>query len=169
MNEKLSYNGIVTLVHRVNNRIVSKKYYNNGTNNLFEAYARALCGQSIDRFIPKHLDVGTGSGKTFTSIVKNEVSIPVTITYKDSGSDGGEYADIDGTAVPYCRVSVVLFPDMFTKVANTDTLTIVLKSEKDLALAEVDVGGLSAAINDTTSGIQLLLLWDLYVTNGGTK
>lgn len=172
MTDKLSYNGLVTLIHRVNNTIVSKKYYNSGTNNLFEAYARALCGQSISRFIPNHIDVGTvdkGDKGTFSSVVKNGVTIPITLTYKDGGIDGGVYLDTDDTtSVPYCRVSAVLFPEMFdNKLQSTDTLHIALKSDSDTILAEVNVDGLAEAITYTTSGIQLLLLWDLYVTNGG--
>jgi hypothetical protein len=169
MNEKLSYNGLVTLLHRVNNNIVSQKYYNSGTKHLFEAYARALCGQSISRFIPRHLDVGIIKDGTFNTKVKNGVTIPVTVTYKDGGIDGGNYTDKDGkTMVPYCRVSAVLFPDMFDGVTEGDTLTIALMAD-EVSLAEVTVDGLSDAINDTSAGIQLLLLWDLYVTNGGSE
>ena len=163
---------MVTLIQRVNNRVVSKKYHNKGEYRLFEAYARALSGQSISRFIPKQLDAGIVSvdGNTheevFSTKVRNGVTIPVLTSYKEGGTDGGDYKD-GGVSVPYCRVSVTLFSDMFdlSDVDEGDTLRIRLKSSNNNVLAGVDVPGLAKAVKDTSSGIQLLLLWDLYVTN----
>lgn len=171
MNEKLSYSGVVTIIHRVNNKIVSEKHYNNGTINLFEAYARALCGQSIDRFIPKRLDVGIVNSGTFATKVKSGVTIPVLTTYKSGGTDGGEYQDGKYTEVnvPYCRVSTTLATDMFENIDEASELTVILKSASDLDIAEVNVDGLASAIKDASSGIQLLLVWDLYVTNTPTE
>ena len=171
MNEKLSYSGVVTLLHRVNNKVVYEKHYNNGTLNLFEAYARALCGQSITRFIPKRIDVGlVGDNNVFNTRVKPGVSIPVVIAYKSGGTDGGKY--IDGkydTDVPYCRVSTTLSADMFENIDSASNLTVILKSAGGLDIAVVEVSGLAEAINDANAGIQLLLVWDLYVTNSSTE
>jgi hypothetical protein len=176
MNDSIVYNGVVTLIHRVNNKVVSKRCYNSGTINLFEAFIRAICGQSIDRFQPKKIDIGFMEEGEFVSKVKNGVDIPVVVTYKDAGTDGGNYESPFGQhslKVPYCRVSVALFTDMMQNVqslgSNENALTVVLKSSNDDILASVNVEGLVEALTAATSGVQLLLLWDLYVTNGGSN
>ena len=171
MNENLSYNGAITLIHRFNNKEVSRKFYNKGTINLFEAYARAMCGQSISRFLPSTLDVGSIQEGEFITKIKNGVTIPVLTTYKSEGTDGGVYKDNpndnSSPTVPYCRVSATLFSDMFNAISESEQLIIVLKSRDGNSLAEVNVSGLSEAIAQASSTIQLVLLWDLYITNGG--
>jgi hypothetical protein len=170
MNEKLLYNGVVTLIHKVGNRVTSKKYYNNGTNRLFEAYARALCGQSINNFTPKYVDIGkmetigiTNTETQFSSVIKDNIDIPVFTTYKDVDIDGGEYG------VPYCRVNIMLSHNMFNSevLEGTTTLTLKLKSSTDdeSVLATTEVANLSSDIISATNGTQLIVLWDLYINN----
>lgn len=166
MNERLVYNGVVTLIQKFKDRVVSKRYHNSGENHLFEAYARALCGQTINSFIPKFIDVGVVSdGGEFQSVVKSGVTIPVLASYKSANTDGGNYG------VPYCRVSVTMLSNMFDGVETDSELHLQLKSShtNDNILATVMVNELSSAITSTTSGIQLILLWDLYITNENSE
>ena len=157
MNEKLTYNGVVTLIHRLNNQIVSKKYYNNGTSHLFEAYTRALCGQSIQNFIPKRINVVRSDS---SSAVIPGVTIPILLSYKDADTDGADYGQ------PYCRVSINLLSSMFdSSLRNGEQLKVQLISTGGMVLAEVMVDGLAGAINSASAGIQLIMLWDLYVDN----
>ena len=61
-----------------------------------------------------------------------------------------------------------------SKFSGNDDLTVRLKStnntngshnDDDYILASVNVKGLAGAIHTTSVNIQLILLWDLYITN----
>ena len=167
MNDKFSYTGVVTLVERVNNKIVSKRYYNNGENRLFEAYARALSGQPITNYIPQYINIFDSDDNQV-----NTNPIPVIVNYKDTDTDGGNYG------VPYTRVSVIILKNMINiKTSNSETETegekIKLYSSstanEDTLLASTNINGILGTINGMASGVQLIVLWDLYVKNGGNE
>ncbi len=164
MNNSFSYNGVVTLVQRVDGKEVSKTYHNNGTEQLFELFARAMVGQTVTEMSPTHIDVLIKDDKTnkFNSVLKNKISI--ITSYKNKDSDGGLYG------VPYCRISLVLLKNMFNTelFKRDDSLTLELKSSYNddvITLAYVNVNGMAKTILDMSPAIQLILLWDLYITN----
>lgn len=165
MNNKFSYNGVVTLIERVNNKTVSKKYYNNGTETLFEAYARALSGQSINNFIPQYINMYSVSVDDGRETLITNNPIPVMVSYKEKNTDGGEYD------VPYIRISVVILKSM-VNLTNNDPIRLKLccssNRTNDKELAVVDIPNLATTISPMSTGVQLILLWDLYVSNDTT-
>ena len=157
MHNKFAYQGTVTLVTRINNQIISKKYYNNGTEYLFEAYARAISNQPINSFIPTKLDIGI-NGSTFTSKLRNKLDVVVNYQAKDT--DGGDYG------VSYTRISVVITKDAFLSTSDADVLTLRLESSTGVPLAHVLMDAdFNNTIKSMSQGVQLILLWDLYITN----
>ena len=164
MNSNFSYNGVVTIVERVNNKTVSRKCYNHGTSRLFEAYSRALAGQPINNYIPQYIAITDVNGNN----ILNQ-AIPIIISYKDINEDGGDYG------VPYNRISTVLLKSMFSNIP-IDKWKLKLKNSNNLnsdtdILAEVTTPDdtLSKSVDNMASSVQLTLLWDLYVSNPQTQ
>ena len=169
MDSNSIYSGVVTLLSRVGNKTVATKHYNHGTNRLFEAYARALAGQSINNYIPRYIHVfGEYNGN---EIGVCKTPIPLLVSYKSADADGGNYG------APYLRTSTVLTKGMLKDISSGWGDTFVLRlynavnpidatePATDTMLAEVSIEGLKEAISNMTPGVQLILLWDLYVTN----
>lgn len=169
MNDRFSYNGVVTLIHKVGGKIISKEYHNSGSQRLFEAYARALSGQDISDFIPRCVriyNVSQPSGSGIDTIYKSEVTknaIPIMVTYR-SGEDEG-----DIIKRPHTRVTGVIQKNMIDSSISSDNGEIQLYSSKtDLAgkeLASLEVPSLITDIKSMTAGTQYILVWDLYVEN----
>ena len=165
LHDNYSYNGCVQIVQTFNGSTTIDKHYNNGTKRLFEAYARALTGLNISEFVPKYITLNIGD------TLISHIPIPVIVTYKDTNTDGGKYK------VPYTRVTAVVLQSMVSTNLLTDSSTVTLKlhssSASESELAEVDVAGLSDILKDITSGVQVAIVWDLYVSNsksdGGNK
>jgi hypothetical protein len=160
MNSSFSYNGVVTLVTKVGDKTKIQKFHNNGTDKLFEAYARALAGQSIHSLLPSHLNLGIVSGETFNSTLGNRV--PVTVTYVSATEIAYDVSYDYG--VPYTRVSTILTKNMMKDSINGD-LTARLETPDGNVLAEVLIPGLGDTLKNIGRGIQLILLWDLYIVN----
>lgn len=160
--DNYSYNGCVQIVQTFNGSTTIDKHYNNGTKRLFEAYARALTGLNISNFVPKYITLNIGD----TPI--SSTSIPVIVTYKDADTDGGNYG------VPYTRVTAVVLASMIDSNSIKDVNDICLKlyssstSDND-ELALVNVEGLGEVLGSITSGVQVAIMWDLYVSNPAKK
>jgi hypothetical protein len=156
LHNNYSYNGCVQIIQTLNGSTTIDKHYNNGTNILFEAYSRALTGLNIRDFVPKYITLSLGDTKI------SHTSIPVIVTYKEPNTDGGKYG------VPYTRVTAVVLNSMVSTDASTDNDTVTLKlysSISDTELASVDVTGLYGILQGITSGVQVSIMWDLYVSN----
>lgn len=159
MNNLFSYNGIVTVATQINNKIISRtKYHNTGTKKLFEAYARALSGQPIPSLIPSYIDMGNGEH----SILKNK--LPITVTYM-GGQDNVYDVSYDYDS-PFTRVSAILTKNMMaTATTIPENVIAKLETTDGTVLAEVELLTLGNTIKNLGNGIQLILLWDLYVVN----
>lgn len=157
--DNYSYNGCVQIVQTFNGSTTIDKHYNNGTKILFEAYAKALAGLSIRDFVPKYITLNIGDNPI------SSTPIPVIVTYKDADTDGGNYK------VPYTRVTAVVLKSMVSTDSLTDDSTVTLKlyssSPSDKTeLALVDVEKFSNVLKNITPGVQVSIMWDLYVSNG---
>lgn len=163
MNDLFSYTGIVTVVTQINNKPISKtKFHNTGTKKLFEAYARALSGQPIQSLIPAHIDIGKEEGLKFDSILKNK--IPATVTYVAGQENVYDVAyEYDS---PFTRVSTVLTKNMVdTSKGVPNNVLARLETADGTTLAEVELSNLGNTMKTLGIGIQLIILWDLYVVN----
>ena len=159
LHNRYSYNGCVQIIQTLNGSTTIDKYYNNGTNRLFEAYSRALTGLNIRDFVPKYITLNIGDEEI------SHIPIPVIVTYKDADTDGGNYG------VPYTRVTAVVLNSMVSTDTPTDNPTVTLKlyssssTTSDTELALVDVTGLYNILENITAGVQVSIMWDLYVSN----
>lgn len=158
MNNFFSYNGVVTLSTRVNGKTINKTHYNSGSTTLFEAYARALAGQNISSFLPKSIDMKKPDN---SSILRSAVD--VLAAYKPMNSDGANYG------VPYVRLSAVLSKNAFVSgvsgIPENTAITLILNSMSGASLATVESAEILEDIKSLATGVQMILSWDLYVTN----
>lgn len=172
MTNSLSYSGVVTLIKKVAGKTLSRTFYNNGTNRLFEAYARAISGQNIDKFIPQYVRVyETYSQEHNGEIVevkeeRTRNPIPIVINYM---SDNDSEANFD---VPYARISVVILKNMIDLPTNLNSehwATLELYSSSvggdATKLAAVTVDDLLESVKEMTGGAQILIQWDLCILN----
>ena len=149
MNSELTYVGSVSLMLKNGNNILRKMYYNNGTNELFEAYARALSGQPIQSFIPSYIEIV----KDNKSIVKH--LIPVTTTY---------VAPDTPDKAPCTRVSALINRHMFDDITG-ESHYLRLLSFGENELAKVRLVGFNEILKGLSPGVQIMISWDLYIQN----
>lgn len=166
MNSSLSYNGIVTIVTKMGDKIVNKRYHNNGTTLLFELYARALAGQGVSRILPSYIDFGTvqSDGTTYESGIKN--SAPVIVTYVDKVN--GAAAEYPYNKVPVTRVEAIVTKNMFEVGKLSGLNTVQLRTHDGRVLAQVSVANIGASIQTIPAGAQMIVVWDLYVDNNSS-
>jgi hypothetical protein len=168
MNDSFSYKGVVTVAPMVGGRIVSQKYYNSGTSHLFEAYAKALAGYSIEGFIPYSIDLCVASADTLEASDVGHLAsvltapVPVTLTYHSGTSVVYDKAYNYGS--PFTRAQILLTKNDVDFIVGDD-LIARLMSSSNKTLAYVEIPGLGKTLKGMGAGIQLILLWDLYVTN----
>ena len=159
MKDKLIYTGIATLIRRVDGNTTYSKYYNNGTNKLFELYARALAGQNISSLLPYSLDF------TIKDVSKLRNNVYISSIYNPHSED----TSINPYGVPFTRIEALFTRDMFDIPSDAKSAKLNLKSRQDniLATIEVDEDFIKNIIS-TSPGVQLILVWDLYVNNSNT-
>jgi hypothetical protein len=147
----MSYSGSVTLVTKRGGKTIKKKTNNNGTQALFELYARALSGQRVDGLLPAYIDIGIVDG-SFTSHLKEHTPVIVTYT-KDEGDS------------PITRVEAVVTKQMMnTATSNADTVKLISRSG-GVELAHTTVDGIGDAITKLSAGTHMIVVWDLKVEN----
>lgn len=190
MTNKFSYSGRVTLIHKIGDKAVSKSYHNRGEQGLFEAYARAISGQDISKFIPKYIRIFTKESlgpdnnsnvETNYGIEVTKNPIPVSVVYKDdayntTSNDGNTNQDYSG---PFARVSGIITKSMINSDIKDGTAVLELYSSKvvssDTKLATIEIDNLFADVSTMSSGAHYIILWDLFVqnnistNNGGTN
>lgn len=159
MKDKLVYTGVATLIRRVDGKTTYNKCYNNGTNELFELYARALVGHNISSLLPYSLDLMVkGTSKLRNTIYVNPLYVPVPKLKDES---------INPYNVPFARMEALITRDMIDNIPqNTDEAELCLKSKQNNKLASITVNKeFLTNLTTTAPGVQLILVWDLYVDN----
>ena len=168
MDNVSQYYGVVTLeLLTKNKRHLLSRQLNEGTINLFSAYAAALTGQNISNLIPSTIDIGslntTSSGldlNSFESALNTSGALASVVYVSDTTDESYQKYN-----VPYTRVTA-----SFTKLMIGNTITVnhylVLKSYSNKILATIKINDeISSILNNLTPGSQFIIIWDLYVTN----
>ena len=168
MDNVSQYYGVVTLeLLTKNKRHLLSRQLNEGTINLFSAYAAALTGQNISNLIPSTIDIGslnTTDSKldlnSFESALNTSGALASVVYVSDTKDESYQKYN-----VPYTRVTA-----SFTKLMIGKTITVnhylVLKSYTNKILATIKINDeISSILNNLTPGSQFIIIWDLYVTN----
>lgn len=172
MNNDFGYIGKVTLKTIHNDKVIHTEYYNRGTYSLFTAYAMAMAGNDISYWLPSYVDVGVyDKAGVFNTALRASNGVSVVRTF------------VINNGTPITRISVTLTNDMISSNVGAGNVVLRLLSfGKDksvpnnniLAELTLDVDKSEEFwenISHTPNGQQLILLWDLQVTNksaGGT-
>jgi hypothetical protein len=172
MNNVSQYYGVVTLeLLTKNKRNLLSRQLNEGTVNLFSAYAAALTGQNISNLIPSTIDIGkieTIEGKlnlnSFESVLNSSGALASVVYVSDTNDESYK-----NYGVPYTRVTASFTSLMIGNNINNENNYLVLKSYSNKILATIQVNEeISSILNQLTSGSQFIIIWDLYVTNKTT-
>lgn len=169
MNNVSQYYGVVTLeLLSKNKRKLLSRQLNEGTINLFSAYAAALTGQNISNLVPNTVDIGgfseDANGKiilnSFESVLNTTGALASVVYVSDT-----EDESYKSYGVPFTRVTTSITSLMIvTDVTNDDYL--VLKSYSNKILATIKISDeLAILLNELSDGSQFIVIWDLYVTN----
>lgn len=169
MDNVSQYYGVVTLeLLTKNKRHLLLRQLNEGTINLFSAYAAALTGQNISNLIPSTIDIGSLNTTTDSKLDLNSFESALntsgalaSVVYVSDMTD----ESYKNYGVPYTRVTA-----SFTKLMIGNTITVnhylVLKSYSNKILATIKINDeISSILNNLTAGSQFIIIWDLYVTN----
>ena len=169
MNNVSQYYGVVTLeLLTKNKRSLLSRQLNEGTINLFSAYAAALTGQNISNLIPHTIDIGSLKTTTdskldlssFESALNTSGALASVVYVSDTTDES--YIKY---GVPYTRVTASFTSLMIGNNIN-DKHYLVLKSYSNKILATIPVNTeISSILNQLTASSQFIIIWDLYVTN----
>ena len=168
MDNVSQYYGVVTLeLLSKNKRTLLSRQLNEGTINLFSAYAAALTGQNISNLIPSTIDIGslktTNSEldlNSFKSALNTSGALASVVYISDT-----EDESYKKYGVPYTRVTAS-FTSLMIGNNIEENHYLVLKSYSNKILATIQVNeGISSILNQLTPGSQFIIIWDLYVTN----
>ena len=169
MNNVSQYYGVVTLeLFTKNKRNILSRQLNEGTINLFSAYAAALTGQNISNLIPNTIDIGSLSTtpdnkldlSSFESALNTSGALASVVYVSDTTDES--YIKY---GVPYTRVTAS-FTSLMIGNNIKDNQYLVLKSYSNKILATIPVNEeISNILNELTAGSQFIIIWDLYVTN----
>jgi hypothetical protein len=176
MNSNFNYTGRASIQYVFNGRTVKTQHFNNGTDLLFNAYARALVGQSIFETLPAYLNI----------YYIEESEEPKSLFRSSKGASVVRTLATDENGKVVTRVSASITRDMLdiiqltiafasTKPLKLKLLTDVLSTTSNQeTLAEIELvdneeempkSNLLQMFRDTPSGIQSIIVWDLFITN----
>ena len=169
MDNVSQYYGVVTLeLLTKNKRHLLSRQLNEGTINLFSAYAAALTGQNISNLIPNTIDIGSLNTTTdneldlnsFESALNTSGALASVVYVSDTTDESYKKYK-----VPYTRVTASFTSPMMGNSIKENHY-LVLKSYSNKILATIPVNQeISSILNDLTPGSQFIIIWDLYVTN----
>lgn len=156
MLNNLQYTGNITINKIVNGKTLKSTTFNSGTELLFKAYSLALQGQSIAHLLPTYIDIKSGDKSILNS---NGISVVrSTLLEKESGN-GDENI---GAKIPCTRVSATLLASNINTDSKEDfIISLETPDRRQLAYATINNG----VVTNITSGTQLLIVWDLYISN----
>jgi hypothetical protein len=174
MKSKFNYTGEVTIQTVFNNKTVCTQHLNSGTPLLFEAYARALVGQNIYELLPSFLNIYYTDDKGEKSLIRNPKGASVIRTL--------EKANKGTNTTLITRLSTSITKDMMD-LTNVDgsSYTVELKLLTDIVssqsqevlanvlLSDVDSETFIESMKDTPASVQLIVVWDLYISNNEDK
>ena len=159
MLDKLNYTGNVSITKVSKGKKLSTKFYNNGTDLLFKAYAMALQGQDISYLLPAYVDIKSG-GETGTSILNSSgVSVVRSVLLEEESNPDNITV---GTEVPCTRISATLTAANISDGGGSQNLCLTLETKSRGLLAYTFI---DSSIIDITTGTQLFIVWDLYISN----
>ena len=166
--------GKVTLKTMCKDKVICTQHFNSGSDTLFKAYALAMSGQDVSHYLPTYINIGEYIPQTekFTSMLQNETGVSVVRTYVEDSKG-------------HCtRITITLTNNMFkTSATDMDENSVIQirllsgRTEEDssilatLNLADIDDDDIQNktdflnTISTTPTGTQLIIVWDLYITN----
>jgi hypothetical protein len=152
--------------------VFKSQVFNKGTNNLFRLYAMALAGQDITLMLPMHFDIivekvdGDTIKESKSCLSNNKINLVRTM---ESNGNNSLYG-----GVPFTRLSAHITNSAInsSELKNNDynRVYLVVIDPYGTELAKVELNeSQRTTFADITIGTQLLIVWDLYITNTESK
>ena len=177
MLDNLNYTGAIKITKISNDHKLSTKIFNHGENALFALYAKALTGLDITNELPRYINFRPGYKKTPDSpetpdsrnslLISNGLDVTLSLV-TDEEVNNPQDTGI-GKNVPCTRISATLISSIISKNnVPTDNTTVYItledKNKQLLAYAETP-NDLKSTLRNLNPGTQILIVWDLYITN----
>ena len=170
MNENYGYRGIVKTSYEVNGKRFGTKTHNDGTDDLFWFFAKALCWDSVYDYRPRYIDLGyTVEGGQYYSIINRNARIqikPLLNKYHDGNTD--KWCAYIVASIPH--ESLLCSPSDYTGAKSWHLRILSAYYDKvgndymELARAEISGGAPNIA-----KGTQLFVEWYMFVQNGSSS
>lgn len=152
---KLNYIGIVTIEVERNNKKIRKRVHNRGEEILFELFAKTLAGLDVSHLLPTFFKMSWNKD----DVSYNSPLIPILSSYRPEITYIGMNVKKNicrlQCNLPLSRIGT----DNLTQ--EVYTLNILSKEEEILATVEIE----NSPFANLNSSDQVIILWDLYVTN----
>lgn len=166
MLNNLNYTGAIKITKISNNHKLSTKIFNHGENALFALYAKALTGLNITDELPRYINFRPETYNSKDSLLTSN-GLDVTISFVADEEVMNPQGI--GKNVPCTRISTTLISSVISKnnIPSDDVkvyITLEDKNKQILAYAETP-NDLKSTLRNLNPGTQILIVWDLYITN----
>jgi len=163
--DNMLYKGIVELSYKVGDRIISKEFHNNGTEQLKRAFAMFMCGGSVaqtaQRYLPTKLDLKYKFSGNWVSTLTR--TVPVTnpsYNYDDEESGKQWYVEYN-SVIPYSSLKQEIVEGFDYRLYLLCQGTDSEDTSDELAYINVD----SQDLATLTAGVSVLVSWKLKLLN----
>ena len=170
MKDNFIYTGKVTMSSTIGDKLFNKKVFNNGNLPLFQLFAMALCGASVDLLRPQYINIVATEedtpSKTDDSLLATGKSFVTRTLHMGTGQANDQPcaiistningSNIDTEAVIAAKGSKKVFITLET--VESDILAFVELSTEDIT-----------SLASYTYGTQLLISWELGINNPTTQ
>ena len=150
----INYSGKLEIKYKYRGKTISSKSKNNGTINLFNLLASAVCGYDVSGSAPMYIDVISKNSNR--SILGNKCVVSSRTIKQDNS-----------VPIAYVYCLSTLTPENLIPVVNgnyEESYTVHLMTAAGLSLATTDIQG--AVIQNIADGYQGNVEWTLSFSNG---
>lgn len=164
--DKFIYTGKITLSYKKSGKELIKRYYNQGTDNLFRFFAYALAGKDTSDLSPNLIQIGyketpTGSSEETTEepFIKLADQPILKLFYDNVTYSGG--IKINNVCrlqcnLPLSKISDLTKSEYILQLMSADSTNPTILAETKLT---------DYPFNDLTMSDQVIIVWDMFVEN----
>lgn len=159
ISNNFNYMGKVSIEVTRNGHLIRKRYTNSGTDALFKMFAYALTGRDVSKMAPAYFKL--------SKVVEGEdngnlsIALPIIKIYYPEVTYSGNIV-IKNICRLQCNLPLSKIEQLLTNSEN-ETYKLHIFSYEDNELANVTVSGQS--FSGLSLSDQVIITWDLYVTN----
>ena len=160
LQNNFSYTGRVKIKTRNEGIESATICYNNGTDELFTFYAKALSGVDVHADAPGFIDIYQGIKSPISSVTTSR-GVSAVSRYTNADTPNGRYVTRIVASIP----RYVIDEKKLTNTADNANYFLCLCNSANKVFAFVKLNMDGTRIQEMQSASQIIVEWDLYVEN----